>query len=49
MQATGIKHVEITAWAEGMQINLLPFERRAIRAVDVAFMDYQNSKAKEQK
>lgn len=49
MQVAAIKHVEITAWAQGMGINLLPFERRAICAIDDAFMAHQNSKSKETK
>lgn len=49
MQACAIKHVEITAWAEGERIKLTPFERRAIRAIDEAFMIHQNEQIKEKK
>jgi hypothetical protein len=41
-----ITHVEITAWSDGMDIDILPFERRAIRAVDEAYMIHCNSKDK---
>ncbi len=40
-----ITHLEISAWAEGMKIDLLPFERKAIRELDKAFLIYSNSKA----
>lgn len=49
MQCSGIKHTEITAWSEGMRINITPFERRAIRAIDVAFINNQNTKSKDTK
>ena len=44
MGAGSITHVEITAWANGMGIELLPFERQAIRQIDKAFLIYSNSK-----
>jgi hypothetical protein len=40
-----ITHTEITHWANGMEIKVTPFERKALRAVDEAYMTYQNSKA----
>jgi hypothetical protein len=49
MQATGIKHLEITAWSDGMGYKITPFERKAIRAIDVAFMNHQNTKSKDTK
>ena len=42
-----ITHTEITKWSEGMGYNLIPFERRALRAVDRAFMIHQSKKEKE--
>jgi hypothetical protein len=45
MGLSPITHVEMTAWSEGMKLDLLPFERKAIRAIDRAYMIYQNSKA----
>lgn len=47
MGISAITHTEITSWADGMNIELLPFERKAIRAVDEAYVTYCNSKAKE--
>lgn len=47
MAVSSITHEEITAWAEGNNISLMPFERRCIRAIDKAYVTYQNSKAKE--
>ena len=44
MGAGPITHVEITAWANGMGIDLLPFERQALRQIDRAFLIYSNSK-----
>jgi hypothetical protein len=41
-----ITHCEITAWAKGMKIDLMPLERRAIRSLDVAYLNFQNSKDK---
>ena len=39
-----ITNVEITAWSNGMWLNLIPFERRAILEIDRAFSIYSNSK-----
>jgi hypothetical protein len=40
-----ITHTEITSWADGMKIDLLPFERRALKALDNAYTSYFNSKS----
>jgi hypothetical protein len=47
MGFNAITHTEITHWDEGLGIKLLPFERRAIRAIDKAFKEHANSKANE--
>jgi hypothetical protein len=47
MTYNAITHQEITAFADGERINMLPFERRAIRAIDRAFIKFQNAKSKE--
>lgn len=39
-----ITNVEISAWASGMGIDLLPFERRAILAVDRAYLAFNAKK-----
>jgi len=44
MRLGPITHQEITAWAEGMRYNLLPFERQCIRAIDRAYLLHLNSK-----
>lgn len=41
-----ITNVEITAWAEGMGIDLMPIERRALLAIDKAFLIHSNSDSK---
>jgi hypothetical protein len=41
-----ITHCEITAWADGEGIRLMPFQRRAIRALDVAYINFQNKQGK---
>lgn len=47
MGINSITHVEITAWSDGMKLDLLPFERRAIRAIDEAYVTHINSKVKD--
>lgn len=49
MALNPISHTEITAWASGMNLELLPFERRAIRAIDQAYVAHCNSKNSEEK
>jgi len=44
MAQNPLTHTEITAWAEGMKLNLLPFEREAIVRIDDAFQSHSNSK-----
>ncbi len=39
-----ITNVEITAWAQGMRYDLMPFERRAILAVDRAYLIHSSEK-----
>jgi hypothetical protein len=46
MGLSPIVHTEITSWAQGMGITLLPFERQAIRAIDLAYIIHCNSKDK---
>lgn len=41
-----IEHTEITAWSDGMQIGITPFERMCIRAVDEAYRQHCNMKDK---
>lgn len=39
-----ITHEAITAWSDGLQIGITPFERECIVAIDDAYRDYLNSK-----
>lgn len=47
MGFNSITHTEITHWADGMWMKLLPFERRALRRIDKAYMEHCNTKANE--
>lgn len=43
-----ITHQEITAWSVGMKIDLMPFERESIRAIDREFLIH-SQKTKDKK
>jgi hypothetical protein len=46
MSLESISHTEISNWAEGMKIDLSPFERRCLRAIDRVYVDHIRSKGK---
>lgn len=41
-----IPYSEIAVWAKLMQLNLLPFEIKALRAIDEAYVTHCNTKDK---
>lgn len=41
-----ITHVELTAWSNGMQIGITPFERSCVIAIDNAYRLHLNDKEK---
>lgn len=42
-----ITHEAITAWSDGLEIGIKPFERQCIVAIDDAYRDHINSKDKD--
>jgi hypothetical protein len=44
MGITPLTHEAITAWSDGMDIGITPFERACIVAIDDAFLEHVDSK-----